>query len=95
MIPLHSITTWFATHGTLRKSQRTTITALTWAFLRNPVLGIAAMGRSLVMAAATTAKHAMKRVHRFLGDHGERRPRSHPHVGLDGSENVRRAVPSP
>ncbi|MCL5066249.1 MAG: IS4 family transposase, partial [Firmicutes bacterium] len=36
--------------------------------MHNPVLGIAAMGRSLAMVGNTTAKHAMKRVHRFLGN---------------------------
>ncbi len=70
MIQLSSITTWFATHGTLRKSQRTTIAALAWALMQNPVLGIAAMGRSLAMAGNTTAKHAIKRVNRFLGNVG-------------------------
>jgi hypothetical protein len=68
MIQFQSITTWFATHGTLRKSQRTTIAALAWALMQNPVLGIAAMGRSLAMAGNTTAKHAIKRVNRFLGN---------------------------
>ena len=70
MIPLSSITTWLATHGTLRKSQRTTIAALAWALMPNPVLGIAAMGRSVAMAGNTTAKHAIKRVNRFLGNGG-------------------------
>ncbi len=35
-----------------------------------PVLGIAAMGRSLATAGTTTAKHAMKRVDRFLDNTG-------------------------
>ena len=68
MIQLQAISTWFATQGTFRKSQRTTIPALTWALLQNPVLGIAAMGRSLAMAGTTTAKPAMKRVNRVLGN---------------------------
>ena len=38
--------------------------------MQNPVLGIAAMGRGLAMAGNTTAKHAIKRVHRFLGNVG-------------------------
>ena len=35
-----------------------------------PVLGIVAMGRSLAMAGNSTAKHAIKRVNRFLGNVG-------------------------
>ncbi len=68
MFRLQSITTFFATHGNLRKSQRTTLAALVWALIRQPLLGIAAMGHSLAMAQTTSAKHAIKRVDRFLGN---------------------------
>ena len=70
MFDLQSITTYFATHGTLRKSQRKTLAALVWALMRHPVLGIAALGQSLAMAHTTTAKYAIKRVDRFLGNLG-------------------------
>ena len=65
---MQSITTFFATHGNLRKSQRTTLAALVWAPIRQPLLGIAAMGHSLAMAHTTSAKHAIKRVDRCLGN---------------------------
>ena len=68
MFNLQSITLYFGTHGTLRKSQRTTLAALVWALVRQPLLGIAAMGHSLAMAHTTSAKHAIKRVDRFLGN---------------------------
>jgi hypothetical protein len=68
MVHLQSITSYFATHGNLRKSQRTTLAALVWALLRQPLLGIAAMGHRLAMAQTTSAKHAIKRVDRFLGN---------------------------
>lgn len=70
MIAVKSITTYFQTHGVLRKSQRTTLAALVWALMNQPLLGIAAIGRSLAMAHGTTAKHAIKRVDRFLGNAG-------------------------
>lgn len=70
MFNLESITAYFATHGTLRKSQRKTLAALVWALMRQPLLGIAAMGHSLAMAHTTPAKHAIKRVDRFLGNLG-------------------------
>ncbi len=38
--------------------------------MRQPLLGIAAIGHSLAMAHTTTAKHAIKRVDRFLGNMG-------------------------
>ena len=38
MFRLRSITTFFATHGNLRKSQRTTLAALVWALIRPPLL---------------------------------------------------------
>ena len=41
-----------------------------WALLRQPLLGIAAVGHSLAMAHTTSAKHAIKRVDRFLGNEG-------------------------
>ena len=50
MFRLQSITTFFATHENLRKSQRTTLAALVWALIRQPLLAIAAMGHSLAMA---------------------------------------------
>ena len=70
MFAMESITTCFQTHGNLRKSQRTTLAALVWALMSQPLLGIAAIGRSLAMAHGTTAKHAIKRVDRFLGNVG-------------------------
>ena len=60
MFAMESITTCFQTHGNLRKSQRTTLAALVWALMSQPLLGIAAIGRSLAMAHGTTAKHAIK-----------------------------------
>ena len=70
MIPLQSITTFFPTHGRLRKSQRTTLAALVWAVIRSTLLGSAIIGRHLAMAdeMTTTAKHTIKRVDRFLGN---------------------------
>ena len=62
MFDLHSITAPFTARGKLRKSQRKTLAALVWALMRQPLLGIAAMGHSLAMAHTTTAKHAIKRV---------------------------------
>ena len=50
MFNLQSITFYYATHGQLRKSQQTTLAALVWALIRQPLLGIAAMGHSLAMA---------------------------------------------
>ena len=70
MFNVQSITTHFTTRGNLRKSQRTTLAALVWALMRHPVLGIAAIGHSLAMAHTTTAKHAIKRVDRFVGNSG-------------------------
>ena len=70
MFALQSITAYFTTHGNLRKSQRTTLAALVWALMHRPVLGIAALGQSLAMAHTTTAKHAIKRVDRFVGNVG-------------------------
>ena len=64
---LQSITTYFST-GNLRKSQRTTLVVLVWALIPQPWLGIAAMGHSLAVAQTTFAKHAIKRVDRFLGN---------------------------
>jgi hypothetical protein len=68
MFTLDSITDFFSTHGKLRKSQRTTLAALVWALIRQPRLGIAAIGRSLATAKTTKAKHTIKRVDRFLGN---------------------------
>ena len=65
-----SLTEYFATHGALRKSQRNTLAALVWALMSHPILGIASIGRSLAMARTTTAKHAIKRVDRFLANPG-------------------------
>ncbi|MDA8192366.1 MAG: hypothetical protein M0Z53_00005, partial [Thermaerobacter sp.] len=70
MFDLQSITAFFSPHGHLRKSQRKTLAALVWALTRQPLLGIAAIVRSLAMAHGTTAKHAIKRVDRFLGNVG-------------------------
>ena len=70
MFDVQSITAYFSTHGHLRQSQRKTLAALVWALMRHPVLGIAALGHSLAMAQTTTAKHAIKRVDRFLGNLG-------------------------
>jgi hypothetical protein len=70
MFSIDSITAYFVTQGTLRKSQRKTLAALVWALMRQPLLGIAAIGHSLAMAQTTTAKHAIKRVDRFLGNRG-------------------------
>ena len=70
MIPLQSITAFFQTHGRLRKSQRTTLAALVWAVVQFPLLGSAIIGRHLAMAdeITTTAKQAIKRIDRFLGN---------------------------
>ena len=68
MFRLQSITMFFATPGNLRKSQRTTLAALVWALIRQPLLAIAAMGHRWAMAQTTPAKHAIKRVDRFLGN---------------------------
>lgn len=70
MIALQSITEFFTTYGRRRKSPRKTLAALVWALLRQPLLGIAAMGHSLAMAHTPSAKHAIKRVDRFLGKEG-------------------------
>ncbi len=70
MIQLQSTTSFFQTHGRLRKSQRTTLAALVWTVIQFPLLGSAIIGRHLAMAdeVTTTAKHAIKRVDRFLGN---------------------------
>ncbi|POB09635.1 hypothetical protein [Sulfobacillus sp. hq2] len=70
MIQRQSITTFFQTHGHLRKSQRTTLAALVWAVIPSPRLGSAIIGRHLAMAdeITTSAKHTIKRVDRFLGN---------------------------
>ncbi len=52
----------------MRKSQRTTLAALVWALLPNPLLGVAKIGRRLAVATRRPAKSAMKRVDRFLGN---------------------------
>ncbi len=39
MLNLQSITFYYATHGQLRKSERTTLAALVWALIRQPLLG--------------------------------------------------------
>jgi len=70
MIKLESLIAYFETHRQLRRSQRKTLAALTWALIRNSYLGIAATGHSLAMARTTTAKHAIKRVDRFIGNIG-------------------------
>lgn len=70
MFDLDSITAYVTAHGKLRKSQRNTLSALVWALMRQPRLGIAAIGQSLAMAHTTTAKHAIKRVDRFVGNTG-------------------------
>ena len=68
MLRLDSIIGCFNTHGQLRKSQRTTLAHCVWALMRSPRLGIAALGQSLAMAGRPSAKHAVKRVDRFLGN---------------------------
>ncbi len=68
MISLESITGFFTNTGQLRLSQRKTLAALVWAVLYEPLLGIAKIGRHLAMAKTTTAKHAIKRVDRFVGN---------------------------
>jgi hypothetical protein len=68
MFNLQSIPPYFGTHGKLRESQRTTLAALVWAWIRQPLLGIAAMGHSLAIGHTTSAQHAIKRVDRFLGN---------------------------
>ncbi len=68
MVNLESITQFFVNNGTLRLSQRKTLTALVWALLYEPLLGIAKMGCHLAMAKQTTAKHCIKRVDRFPGN---------------------------
>jgi len=70
MIQLGSLVEYFETHGKLRRSQRKTIAALTWASIRDTVLGIAAIGHSLAMAETTKVKYAIKRVDRFIGNAG-------------------------
>ena len=83
MIQLQSITTFFQTHGQLRKSQRTTLAALVWTVIRSTLLGSAIIVRHLAMAddITTTAKHTIQRVVRFLGstriDLGDRTRGSH------------------
>lgn len=67
MFNSQSITSDFGTHGKLRKSQRTTLAALVWGLIRQPLLG-RRHGVCLAIAHATTAKHAIKRVDRFLGN---------------------------
>lgn len=68
MIRLEAITNFFQTHGDLRKSQRTTLAALVWAVLSDPVLGVAKIGRQWAIVGHKKAKHAIKRVDRFLGN---------------------------
>ncbi len=68
MFKLQSITDYFTTHGRLRLSQRKTLAALVWALMRKPLLGIATIGRSLATAKTAKAKHAIKRVDRFVGN---------------------------
>ena len=68
MFKLQSITDYFTTHGRLRLSQRKTLAALVWALMRKPLLGIAAIGRRLATAKTAKAKHAIKRVDRFVGN---------------------------
>ena len=68
MISLGSITEFFTNTGQLRLSQRKTLAALVWAVLYEPLLGIAKIGRHLAMANTTTAKHAIQRVDRFVGN---------------------------
>lgn len=58
---------YFETHGPLRRSQRKTVAALTWALIRNAYLGISAIGHRLAMTRTTTAKHAIKPLDRFIG----------------------------
>ena len=77
MVRLESITSFFHTHGQLRRSQRTTLATMVWALLSssNPLLGIAKIGHRLAMAyhdPDKKAKYAIKRVDRFVG-----------HAGLD------------
>ncbi len=68
MFQWDSITTFFRTHGSLRRSQRKTLAAMVWAVMTQPRLGIAIIGRPLTMAEGTSAKHHIKRVARFLGN---------------------------
>ena len=68
MIRIDSIVQFFATHGPLRKSQRTTLAAWVWAVLYRPLWGVSKIGHHLAMAGRTSAKHAIKRVDRFLGN---------------------------
>ena len=80
--------------------------------MRQPRLGIAAIGHSLAMAhTTTTAKHAIKRVDRFLGntgldlevacgdliDNDRDRSRTHrlSHLGLERTEDQGRDIPNP
>lgn len=68
MIQLESITNFFQMHGRLRKSQRTTLAALVGAVISDPLLGVAKIGRRLALVGHQKAKHAIKRVDRFLGN---------------------------
>ena len=77
MFNLESITAYFAAQGRLHKSQRQTLAALVWALMRQPLLGIAAIGHRLAMAHTTTTQHAIKRVS---------------HLRLDRSEDPRRLL---
>lgn len=103
MIALQSITEFFTTYGRLRKSPRKTLAALVWALLRQQLLGIAAVGHSLAMAHTPSAKHAIKRVDRFLGKEGidlevacgdchRIRARGVSDAGLDRAQNQRWSV---
>ena len=68
MIKIDSIVHVFGTHGPRRQSQRTTLAALVWAVLYRPLLGVSKIGHPWAMAGGTSAKHAIKRVDRFLGN---------------------------
>jgi hypothetical protein len=52
----------------LRKSQLTTLAALVWAWLPNPLLEVATIGRRLAVATRRPANSAIKRVERFWGN---------------------------
>jgi hypothetical protein len=44
MVQFESLFEYFETHGKLRRSQRKTIAAVTWAFMRDTFLGMVAIG---------------------------------------------------
>ncbi len=56
------------TWATRRQSQRTTLAVLVWAVLSRPLLGVSKIGHHWAMAGGTSAKHAITRVDRFLGN---------------------------